>query len=241
MTSLEMSMNEKDWVAEIINPVRTLNNLYLLLDDQEVAIRRDRQACRITFPASFEEADTVPAKLAFGSLDEYLLNLRRRAYSALLIDGSFVQMSIDVVRGDLVKHRYAYYPCPISFKNGELEMLRQGASVVEIIEVFLRDQPAPILLRSPLRFDFDEDEPHGNTMEPHAHIHFNHADCRCAVSAPIYPGYFIKFFMRHFYPHIWNRCPELGLLSQDMIGFWLREKEEQFLHFTAKKGAKDRS
>lgn len=126
---------------------------------------------------------------------------------------------------------------PVHFVKDELLILTEEETVPDIIQTLLLDQQTEILLRSPVRFDF-------NAMiwkagEPHAHIHLNHGNCRCAMSAPILPSYFIKFIMRHFYPQSWEANPDLELLSQDMIGYWLKSDEDQFLHFTANKPFSD--
>jgi hypothetical protein len=104
---------------------------------------------------------------------------------------------------------------------------------VDIIEGYLDDRSEYIILRTPVRFDFDAKR--SKSEEPHAHVHFNHEDCRCAVSAPIFPCYFVKFVMRYFYPDLWERYPVMKSIDQEMVGHWLKDDEEFFLHFTARK------
>ena len=150
-------MDVKDWVAEILNPIRTLVNLDLALEYQEVSITRDKRCYRIGYPESgFEEAVPI-ARVHFGSLFEYLEFLRTRRYSALLFDGSILQISLDIESGKLIKHRYSYYPCPVEFKQGELILLCEEESVSDIVESRIENDPTEILLRTPMRFDFDSE------------------------------------------------------------------------------------
>lgn len=230
-------MKIKDWIAEVVNPIRTLSNLSLLLDEQEVVTTQEKKAHRIGFPEyTFEESMSV-AKLDFCTLTEYMQLLRTRSYSALLFDGSLLQISLDIERDDLVKHRYCYYPCPVQFKDDELRVLIEEEPIADVIETFLTGTQSDLLLRSPIRFDFSSRV--WKPGEPHAHVHFNHADCRCALSTAIYPGYFVKFVIRNFYPQVWHDYPVLELLTQDMIGYWLKDEEEQFIHFSTKRAPSD--
>ena len=225
-------MDIKDWIAEILNPIRTLENLHLLLERQDViSFPIRRQYIRLTYPEPMMGAVPV-TRLEFGSFGEYVDLLRDRRYTALLYDGSFLQISIDISRGDIVGHRYCYYPCPVQFRDDDLRLFSEEESIVNVVEAFL-DQPNLLLLRTPVRIDFNSDE--WREGEPHAHIHLNHTDCRCALSGAIYPGYFIKFIIRYFYPNIWQRYVVLHSLSQDISGYWLKNKEKQFLHFTSVK------
>jgi hypothetical protein len=225
-------MDIKYWIAEVINPIRTLENLGLLLERQDViCYPNKKQYIRITHPETIQ--DNIPiSKMDFGSFAEYIELLKNRRYIALLFDGSFLQISIDIARNKIASHRYSYYPCPIKFKDDELLMYAEEETVANIVESFI-DQEDLLLFRTPIRIDFDSEE--WKEGEPHAHIHFNHTDCRCALSGAIYPSYFIKIILRYFYPNIWKRYPVLYSLSQEISGYWLRSKENQFIHFTSVK------
>ena len=225
-------MQVKEWVAEIINPIRTLSNLDLLLDMQDVTTSHQKSLIRLSFPYFVSEGDIRYSKLAFGAIEEYMEFLRNRLYSALLFDGSFLQISMDVHKAKIIRYRYGYYPCPIKFVGNELSIMTMEESIADIIDTFISGQRKDILLRTPVRFDFDSNE--WKPDEPHAHVHFNHPECRCALSAPIYPSYFIKFIMKYFYPDLWYRHQELELLDQEIAGYWLRNDEKNFLHLTAK-------
>jgi hypothetical protein len=223
-------VNVKDWVAELKNPIATLSNLDLLLDDTYIAVIEEGPSTYIGYARSSIGSITPYAKLDFGSVDEYLQLLRNRHYSALLADGSFVQMSIYVRRGKILRHRYCYYPCPVEFGNEELRSMSEEEDISNIVWAFLSDSER-LVLRTPVRFDFDED----SSERPKVHVHFNHSNCRCAVSSAIYPCYFIKVIMRYFYPDIWERFPVLSFLDQETVGYWLNPEEELFLHLTSKR------
>ncbi len=145
-------MYPRDLVAEILNLIRTLVNLDLALEYQSVTITRDKRFYRVGYPESSLEEVVPVTKLRFGTLFEYLEFLKTRRYSALLFDGSILQISLDIERDKLIRHRYSYYPCPIEFKKGELILLSEEESISDIVECRIEDDPTNILLRTP---DFD--------------------------------------------------------------------------------------
>ena len=55
-----------------------------------------------------------------------------------------------------------------------------------------------VLLRSPLRFDYDQSA--AREGHPAAHFSVNSPECRIACVAPVHPYRFIDFVFRHFYP-----------------------------------------
>ena len=87
----------------------------------------------------------------FGTVFEYLQLLREQHYTIVLFDGAIIQLAYVFFRGELIKHRLCYYPCPVNvdFRNEEYE------SFVDFIEeAIVRDPLSLLRLRSPMRFAF---------------------------------------------------------------------------------------
>ncbi len=125
-------------------------------------------------------------------VDHYLHWVKTGAYSAILLDGSLIQMTYDVIAGRVSGHRLAYVPCPYDL---DAVLLEGGEPLADIVELYLNDHPA---LRSPIRFDYDLTS--AKPGHPAAHLTLNTANCRIACIAPMHPLRFIDFVFRNFYP-----------------------------------------
>lgn len=161
---------------------------------------------------------------AFGTVDEYSDWVQTGAYSAVLNDGSLLQLSYDFLREDLVAHRLLYYPCPFNIDPTLLDEL----SLPEVIDLY-RGQPSSTLrLRSPLRFDYDlAAQADGH---PASHMTLLSENCRWAVVAPLSPGHFVRFIFRHFYPEWWRRFEFLREWPQHLGDRTITAAEESHLH-----------
>src|SRR5438477_9395686 len=132
---------------------------------------------------------------SYTTVEQYLAWVRAGAYSALLRDGSLLQLTYDVKDGVIAGHRLAYVPCPVVVDQ---ELLREGEPLADVVPLYL-DAGAPgLTMRSPVRFDFDPAV--ARPGHPAAHFSINSADCRVACVAPVHPYRFIDFIFRHFYP-----------------------------------------
>lgn len=126
-------------------------------------------------------------------IDQYLAWVRSGSYSAVLFDGSLIQLTYDIsVKGEVVGHRLAYMPCPYDV---DPDLFAQE-SLLDAIELY--DGSADVLLRSQLRFDFDPRS--AAPGHPAAHFTFNSPQCRIACVAPIQVMRFLDFVFRHSYP-----------------------------------------
>ncbi len=129
------------------------------------------------------------------TLGQYLHWVKAGAYSAILLDGSLLQITYDIESGQVSGHRLAYIPCPFVLDN---DLLREGEPLADIIEVY-RDVPTQdMALRSPVRFDYDPAA--AKAGHPAAHMTVNSADCRIACVAPMHVLRFVDFVFRNFYP-----------------------------------------
>lgn len=124
---------------------------------------------------------------------QYFAWVRAGSYSAVLFDGSLIQLTYDIsAKGAVVGHRLAYMPCPYDV---DPELFAQE-SLIDAVELYAGGDD--ILLRSQVRFDFDP----GATSPGHpaAHFTFNSPECRVACVAPMHVMRFLDFVFRHSYP-----------------------------------------
>lgn len=126
-------------------------------------------------------------------IDQYMAWVRAGSYSAVLFDGSLIQMTYDIsAKGEVVGHRLAYMPCPYDV---DPDLFEQEA-LLDALELY--DGSTDILLRSQLRFDFDPSA--SAPGHPAAHFTFNSPQCRIACVAPVHVTRFLDFVFRHSYP-----------------------------------------
>lgn len=142
------------------------------------------------------------------SLDVYRGWLEAAAYSALLFDGSLLQVTYDFSGRELTAHRLAWVPCPFAI---DPELLQVG-SPLEVIDMYADGGPGDIELRTPIRFDFDLER----AVEDHpaTHMTLNSSSCRLACAAPLRLGHFTDFVFRNFYPDLWRAHPFFNGLSR---------------------------
>ena len=128
------------------------------------------------------------------TIDQYVTWLEDGDYSALLYDGSLIQLFYEVEDREVTRHRLSYFPCPYSLDRA---LLRAGEPLADIVELY-RDSDT--VLRSPIRFDFDcEAAAQGH---PASHFTINGVDCRIACVAPLHVMRFLDFIFRHFHAQL---------------------------------------
>ncbi len=125
------------------------------------------------------------------TIDQYVTWLKNGDYSALLYDGSLIQLSYEVEDGEILRHRLAYFPCPYDL---DLTLLREGEPAADVVDL-CRNSDAS--LRSPIRFDFDRQA--AARGHPASHFTINGIDCRIACVAPLHVMRFLDFIFRHFH------------------------------------------
>lgn len=128
------------------------------------------------------------------TVEQYLAWVRGGEYSAVLRDGSLLQLTYEISNDLINGHRLAYVPCPVEIEE---DWLNEGEPIEDVVSLYL-DNAAAIRLRTPVRFDFDWTA--ARPGHPAAHFSINSADCRVACVAPLHPYRFIDFVYRHFYP-----------------------------------------
>jgi hypothetical protein len=147
------------------------------------------------------------------TLEDYRNWVEAGAFSALLFEGSLLQLTYDIKQGGVCGHRVAYIPCPYRLDP----IMVRTDPLLDLIDLHMQVEPTGMILRSSVRFDFDPDSAHAG--HPAAHLTINSSNCRIACTAPMHFLRFIDFVFRHFYPEIWivhskffseGACREIG-------------------------------
>lgn len=146
-------------------------------------------------------------------------------YSAILNDGSLLQITYDIGGGILIGHRLAYVPCPLPL---EAAMLREEP-MLDVIETYSECGLDELRLGGMIRFDYDPDNQAAG--HPAAHLTLNSAHCRIACAGPLRLGRFVEFVFKHFYPETWGAHPFLGRLAgSGWAGRTVTSEERDELH-----------
>jgi len=201
---------EKDIVV-IINPI---------------VENREGAKIRITWKSPIPEG-LVLSNVEFATLSEYRLFLQMQQYTAVLYDGSILQISFDFNGTKLSGHRMCYYPCPLKIDQ---EIIKYEP-ILDIIDFYIESN-AQIRLRTPLRFDYHS----LNITDRHSktHVHLNKHDCRCSIVAPLSLGHFVHFIFYHFYPLLWNEHEFIRDWSIDFYSRTISRREETLLHLSCR-------
>lgn len=160
------------------------------------------------------------------TIDQYVKWLASGDYSALLYDGSLIQLFYEVEGGEVLRHRLSYFPCPYEL---DLDLLKEGTPAAEVIELY-RDSDAG--LRSPIRFDFDRQA--AAPGHPASHFTINGIDCRIACVAPLHVMRFLDFIFRHFHVrlHAAHRPFFAAAHAQHMGPPSLTDDDRRQVHFS---------
>jgi hypothetical protein len=161
--------------------------------DQNFALRRDLGGFRVEI--TFAQATHVSAALGDLSYPEIYDHLaQERAYNVRLPDGALLQLMYTFTNKTLERHRLAFFPSPhlVEFQSNS--------------EIYINEHPyvdivAKNIVVFPLRFDYDCREGVPRVVEhPKAHLTLGqYRNCRIPVTAPLAPGMFVDFVLRHFY------------------------------------------
>lgn len=146
------------------------------------------------------------ALFEYPSIDEYVRILRERQYTALLYDGSLLQISYDIkLPNEISGHRLCYFPCPIEINREVVEEF----GLIDLIEMLSGDElRTRVRLESPVRFEFDPDA--ASEHHPASHLTLSRNTCRIPVFAPLNLRQFFQFVFLNFYSERWKLHPFLG-------------------------------
>lgn len=176
---------------DLVNIIDYLTDAQLVLYANAVSV----VGTRVSFHSQQPAADFL-TKEAHHSLHQYLTWVKSGAYSALLFDGSLLQFDYHVGNRQIVKHRLAFIPAPYSM---DLDLLASGEALMDIVDLY---QDADIVLKSPVRFDYDPAS--SAPGHPAAHLTINSSSCRVPCIAPVHPLRFVDFVFRNFFSDHWR-------------------------------------
>jgi hypothetical protein len=144
------------------------------------------------------------------TLDQYLYFLRDRHFSLVTNDGSILQLSFEIDRGELVAHRLNYVPCPVDFDPALLGL----DSLDNVVESLFTTQPRlEVRLRAAIRFDFDPLAAGAN--HPASHCTINYDTVRVPVQRQFDASTFLKFVWDNFFVPRAAECPHNIAVSPD--------------------------
>jgi hypothetical protein len=223
----------------------------LAIDSNPTVVRGTAPNYRVTWtPNPGARPLVIPGE--YGTYREYLRLLTDRQYTCLLADAALLQITYDFSDDEIVGHRLCYYPCPIDIREEDFE---SGDNLDAIIQFHMESEatsaieespegddevegaesepepPRPrIRLRSPIRFDYDPRSAGAN--HPVSHLHVIHEDCRWPVFGPLSIGHFVRFVLKHFYPHVQSNIPELETWPLRYGNRSITVEEEHELHIS---------
>jgi len=206
---------------EIQNLIALLIDNELAIDANAIVVETVDSRHRVTWSSHRRTALTAGP---FATIEEYSRFLEYRAYSVLLRDGSFLQLSYDFRNDDIVGHRLCFYPCPV---EADPDLILQNP-VLDVVELYADSGLENIRLRSPMRFDYSANE---SAAYSQAHVHISWDHCRCPVYAPLSLGHFVRFVFASFYPWLWNEHEFLREWPTEQFEKTILECHETALHF----------
>ncbi len=220
-------MTPDDTFNELTNFVDLLMRSSVALNMNAVTNRRFRNSGirRITWAKGSAIGDALLDR-EDGSISQYCHWLSSRDYSAVLFDGSLIQLTYDFLADVLVRHRLLYFPCPFQLR---LDLL-DDVSLVDLVEQYVDSGIEGIRLRAPVRFDYERDT--ANDDHPHSHFTFQWSHCRIPVVCPLSLGHFVEFVFKNFYPSEWGRYSFLKNWPVYDFEPTIGIAESQLLHFS---------
>jgi len=159
------------------------------------------------------------SNLSIEDIRTYIFFLEEEHYSMICKDGSLVQISFKIKRGNIVGHRLCFIPCPVEID----EMQLQDTSLSEIVKQNIFSSNFDLLKqRGTIRFDYDPDSQAEN--HPAAHATVNYDQSRIPVARIFDACSFLEFIDMAFLA----RSDELRLgslpISRDTNDYVLSEE-----------------
>ena len=214
-------------LIEIDSFLRLLHESRVALFTNKVVERPGRLGFRrLTWATS----DSVPRALFrqnSATVSEYRSWVDYQGYSAVLYDGSLIQMSYDFENSELIGHRLLYFPCPFDLDNELLDAL----GLVDVVDLYQNQDLSSVRLRAPIRFDYNPDA--ASATHPASHMTFQSSHARIPVVSPLSPGHFIHFVFKNFYPSMWNAHKYIQEWNHPWLSRTITQDEQRMLHFNS--------
>lgn len=214
-------------LVEMQNFLELLTKEEIAISTQPVVRTDDGNRASVSWPYRSQRGVSV-ASGEFATISQYMLFLRNQHYSAILFDGSIIQVTYMFSQGDLVGHRLGFLPCPFEVDQELLTEL----PILDVIDFYIQRGTEFLRLRSPVRFDYDRRNI--NKDHPMSHVHFLWPHCRCALVAPISIGHFVRFIFSHFYPDHYGALAFLREWQLKPSDRTITSTQENALHFAYK-------
>lgn len=214
--------------AELANKLTTF--VFWLLEeglalDSKGHVARDRPGRQSFVSWTVPHGIPVPERVNYACLTEYLSLIRSHRYSAILFDGSVLQMEYVIRKRNITWHRLCYYPNPFDFEVDESDDRTLEDIIVDLDSTALREK---LKLRTPVRFDY---HPSGaDDIHPSCHLHMIKECCRVPVRSAMPPNVFIDFVFRNFYPDEWASHESLRNFAKMRTRRTLTKEESRFVH-----------
>jgi len=220
-------MTPNDVRQEIDNCLDLMLHSGITLIANPVVVERNGRKARVTWrsPAGL---GTLEGTYPFATVDEYREHLRNQAYSAVLCDGSLLQISYEFYGTKLSGHRLCFYPCPFDVEPEYF----QTEPLLDVVDLHRVAADASLRLRSPIRFDYDPTK--ASEGHPAVHVHMLWGHCRCAVDAPLSVGHFLQFVFCNFFPSVWEGHEFLRKWKRVWREKTITDGETCSIHFSAK-------
>lgn len=195
---------------QILNTLLTMSELGLTRITKDIYELDDGRMATLTWD------NHVPGRHnagnAFTTLNQYVSIYETGAYHCVLFDGSIIRVYFKFNKNILVQESMLYWPAPIIIPEDDVDEL----GIREAINLYLSSTDSnskELLMRSPIRFDFDSTNI--KPQHPATHVHLQHAECRISAKKPVCFNTFIKFIFFNFYPQI-----ELEVLKElDILNY----------------------
>jgi hypothetical protein len=205
----------------------SINNALDLLFDRGALLYVQTVALGVTTVSWHPYREEPFLKADDSTIDQYLRWLAAGQYSAMLADGSLLQIAYTVEGGKITRHRLNYVPCPVAIDPD----VTNDEPIGDLVEVLVACEPLDsVLLRSSVRFDYDAAS--AKVGHPASHLTMNGSDCRIACVAPVHPHRFLAFVFQHFYPALYGQelawFTDAGTTTIDTRS--LTEEDRQTIH-----------
>lgn len=213
-----MNKHVKNTQEQIVNTLQILSGCGFARITKDVLPFSDQDVEGLTWDNHVHGRHN--AGKSFATLNQYVSIYETGAYHCILFDGSIVRVYFKFNRNILLQESLLYWPAPINIPEDDVDEL----GIREAVNMYFGDVcyiNQKIIMRSPLRFDFDSSNI--NELHPATHVHLQHAECRISAKRPICFNTFIKFIFKNFYPDAYSPVLE-DLETLNYSGFDVCDK-----------------
>lgn len=213
-----MNKNVERINVQIRNTLERMTNLGYALYYNLPKIDQKKDSDRITW--NNHNGERKVSSKHFLNVDQYLKIVSDNAYWVLLNDYSIIRCAFVFKDNKLESENLLWWPCPVKIDSNMVDEF----GLVETVECLLQaDSSESILMRSPIRIDFDIQN--DKETHPMAHMHLQNENCRINTNYPICFNRFVNYIVKCFYPN-WK----LDFKSNDYIVFKY-DKESRCINY----------